>query len=736
MSIVRGMEQSDTADSDLRLEGNKWMERIRAAEKRESTWMKDAEAAEKAYACNTEIKGEGKLYDFNILHSNVETIVPAIYNSTPVPDVRSRQTLPKVPEPKPPQMQPGQQPDPRAVAQFQQQMQAYQAAKQHEQAVKDFGTLIERSITVQIDDNKLDKEVESAAQDAFLSGRGIVRLRFHADVSQPDTAKGELLAAGADEEMPPEEMPASVANERITYEAVSWRDFRRGPAKRWEELPWIAFRHSMAREEYDRIADRELLAGQAIDGKEEGSDADDEDDIVVWEVWCKDSRSVKFVRDSDGKIIKMEADPLGLSGFFPVPSLVQPIVLTGRMTPVCPFSIYKRLADELDLCTKRINAIMKGLKVRGLVAGDAADVEALAQLDDNQLGTIKGSLEMLAQTKGIEGAILWWPVEQSVKVLKELYLQREAIKQSIYELTGISDIVRGASNAGETATAQQIKTQWGSLRIQKMQRLISRMVRDLFIMSAEIITTKFSPQTLQQMTGIQITPQIQEMMNETVLAYYRVDVESDSTVKADTTRLRAEMGEFLQGTGAFFQAFAPVVASSPEAAAPVSKVFQSVASNYNLGKQASEALDELAELAKQAATKPRPNPEMEKLKAEMEMKKADHALKAEETKADMAVKQQEAQMDRASRVEELQIKREIAAIDKEMRVLELLAKREELNMRREELQMKAQASRAETAMGLQAKQAETSLKLDAQRQSNELKAQQAKQPQRQKADAR
>src|SRR5690606_25678896 len=158
--------------------------------------------------------------------------------------------------------------------------------------------------------------------------------------------------------------------------------------------------------------------------------------------------------------IKREDDPLGLTNFYPIPAPVQPITLTGRLDPTCPFAIYKKLADELDLATKRINAIMRGLKVRGLVAGDLTDVELLSKADDNELVAAK-DLEGLAQTGGIEKAIMWWPVEKAIVVLKELYAQREQIKQAIYELTGISDIVRGASKSGETATAQQIKTQWG-----------------------------------------------------------------------------------------------------------------------------------------------------------------------------------------------------------------------------------------------------------------------------------
>ncbi|TIQ82812.1 MAG: hypothetical protein E5X38_30865, partial [Mesorhizobium sp.] len=56
-----------------------------------------------------------------------------------------------------------------------------------------------------------------------------------------------------------------------------------------------------------------------------------------------------------------------------------------------------------------------------------------------------------------------------------------------------------------------IKTQWGSLRIQKMQRMMERCARDIFVMMAEIIPAKFSHETLQQMTGVQILPTQQDL---------------------------------------------------------------------------------------------------------------------------------------------------------------------------------------------------------------------------------
>lgn len=618
-----------TYDGDkLQKEGGKWMERIHAAEKREHDWRLSAEAAETAYSGNNK-NGKGKVYAFNILHSNVETIVPAIYNSTPIPDVRRRWTETPIDEPKPPQQQQqGQQLDPRAIQAFQQAIQQYQVKVAQDKAEKDYGDMIERAITVQIDDDRLDTEIERSAQDAFLAGRGIVRVKMEADLQEEQ-----------------------ISGERICFEAISWRDYRQGPGTRWENVEWIAFRHCVPRETLENdIADKAMLDSQTTPAT--GLD-DNDDDVAFWEIWNKEKKEVSFVREHDNKMLNKKPDPLGLKEFFPIPHPVQPLALTGKMTPVCPFSIYRQLADELDTITVRINKVMKGLKVRGIMAGDATKLVELADADDNEI-RVETDLEGLAQTGGLEKAIMWWPVEQAVKVLAQLYQQRDILKASIYEITGISDIVRGASHASETATAQQIKTQWGSLRIQKMQRLIERQVRDIFCIMAELITSKFSDKTLYQMTAIEMTDGIRQLMNEPVLASYRVDVESDSTVRADLTHQKKDMTEFLSGTANFFSTMGPLIQESPEAAGPVAEIYASMARVFKLGRNAESALEELKSIAKKAGDQPRPNPEADKMQADMQIKQAEMQMKQAEGQAKIQVETQKQQYEHERAMVQLQ----------------------------------------------------------------------------------
>ncbi|MER8567620.1 hypothetical protein NKH85_17100 [Mesorhizobium sp. M0924] len=655
--------------------------------------MDDAEKAVKAYTGETSGRDSnsatalGNTYDFNILFANVETIVPAVINSPPAPDIRRR-------------------------------------FADEDPAAKDVGEIIERSIKVQVDDSKLQVELEGQAQDGFLAGRGVVRLRFKSDFVK-DTADGleecgqgegggrsdkaagsegdgysadDASEAGSGNGAVPSAQATSerLANERIEFEAVSWRDFRHGPAKRWSDCPWMSFRFCLSREDEDAAFDTAMIGIQTTD-QEKNERGESGSDLTGWEVWCKKTKKVYFIDDA-GVILKTVDDPLGLTNFFPIATPVQPIELTGRLMPVNPFSVYCKLADELDLTTKRIAVITNHMKVKGWYPGDAGDIANMLAADDAEFVPI-GNTDIWAANGGLSGAVAFWPVEKFILVLRELYSAREQTKQAIYEITGISDIVRGASKAGETLGAQQIKTQWGSLRIQKMQRMMERGARDLFVMMSEIIPAKFSHETLQQMTGVhliptqqdmtpipppaappqgaQVPPEMQQQYEQAVAAaqaaekarkaklaqmqatqqllgqklssMYRIDVESDSTVKADLSRQKAEAAEFLQAAGAYWAAVGPLVQAGDLSKEVAVEIFAANSRLFNLGKSVEDTLEKMITDAKAKAANPpapQPSPEQQKAEAEAKTREADAAAKAAEFQAKQAASAQDMQFAR------------------------------------------------------------------------------------------
>ncbi|MGI8397794.1 hypothetical protein ACRYWZ_15585 [Agrobacterium deltaense] len=690
--------------------GAKWIERVNASTKLEKDWLDDALIATKAYTneekAETAEKTLGKRYDFNILFSNVETIVPAVINSSPVPDIRRR----------------------------------FNDADPAARVVAD---ILERAISVQIDDSRLQVELEAAAQDAFLAGRGIVRIKFHGDVVGGEPTKEELedaadedtaglldrdpyeadeqgLSSGDGEVLDAESVDGSAGrighnggpplerleNERISFEAVSWKDYRHGPSKRWQDRPWDAFRFVIAKDDEHDSFDRDLIRSQ-FDESETKTWTESGEDICGWEIWCKKTKKVYFVSD-DGVMLKVVDDPLGLSNFFPVPTPMQPIEVTGRLKPVNPFSIYRKLADQLDTISKRIDVLTKAMKVKGWYSGTEETLKSVIDLEDDEFAPIPNGELWSQSAGGIAAAIAFWPIEKFIVALQQLYSAREQTKQAIYEITGISDIVRGASAASETATAQQIKSQWGSLRIQKMQRMMERYARDLFVMMTEIIATRFTFQTLQEMTSIPILPtpndtaeQMQQkasvigLLRGKLAMYYRIDVESDSTIRADLTRQKAEVSQFLQGASAYFAAVAPLVQQGALPADAAVEIFASTSRMFNLGKSVEDTLEKMvtdartkADAARKAAETGQggaPQPDPAQVEAQIKTQAAQQSearLKAEFDQR-MSRELAKAKYEDAKAAKELII----AGLNEQLKQLELQIRQADLQLKQRQLGM-------------------------------------------------
>ena len=77
---------------------------------------------------------------------------------------------------------------------------------------------------------------------------------------------------------------------------------------------------------------------------------------------------------------------------------------------------------------------------------------------------------------------------------------RKQVIDDIYQIMGLSDIMRGDTDPNETLGAQQIKTQNGSARVRDKQQELARLSKDLVEITSEIITEKFEPDTIIEMS--------------------------------------------------------------------------------------------------------------------------------------------------------------------------------------------------------------------------------------------
>jgi hypothetical protein len=516
-----------------------WIEELDIADRTESAWRKEAKRVLAIY--QPESKSKGKKAAFNILYSNTQTLAPALYSNTPRPDVRKRY-------------------------------------RDEDKTGGEVAEVIERSLSFTVDAYDFDAEMKQVVRDYLLPGRAVARVKyeptFRQETPQLPVEINEfgiplVNGFGVDPEAIQQDEQGSYVDgepedvkdfEEVSCETVPYDDFRMSPAKNWAQVRWIAFLHRMTRDELNENK-FEDAANVPMDVEDDTLGNDETSDSFkraeVWEIWDKDKRQVLFVNKGSKKPLRVVDDPLQLQRFFPIPKPLYSIQ-GSSMVPTPEYLIYEKLAEELDEVTKRIASITKALKVRGVYDATQEEIATILQQPDNTL-VPANNFAMLLEKGGLSKAVEFLDISTLAQVLNQLYLNRDQVKQTIFEITGVSDILRGQTNPNETATAQSIKAQFGSLRLEDRQKDVARFARDLMRLKAEVIAEHFSPESLSQMTGREVTPEMTEIMSSDTLRGFRIDIETDSTIAVDQASEQEAVTKLLSGVMEFLTGAVPLV---------------------------------------------------------------------------------------------------------------------------------------------------------------------------------
>lgn len=433
-----------------------WIVEIEAARKREKDFLKEATDVVKVYEAE---KSEEN--PFNILFSNTETLAPALFSSPPVPVVSRR----------------FKDDDPVGLS-------GAETLKRCIQSLLDTGDA---------EYPTFEELIKAATLCALVPGRGVTRFEYHAELEEG----------------------SSDYKECVIGKEVPWDRFIHGYGKTWKQVPWVAYEHRMTEDDVVENFGEKAAKEAALvftDSRADNSGNVSIEDLeakgtklaTVYELWDKTTKTVHFFSDQKDKGgIKSVKDPLQLSGFFNCP---RPMMFTNRVSgllPIPPYKMYKDQAEELNEISVRIKNIVKMMKVRGMYDSSMDELKNVLNAPDGTLEPIQNVAALYSNNGGgLDSAIWLVPIEKLVTVLQQLYTQRGQIKQVIYEITGISDILRGASAASETATAQNIKNQWGTLRLKSLRREVDRYVRECMRIMGEISAEKFSVTTLQSLTNL------------------------------------------------------------------------------------------------------------------------------------------------------------------------------------------------------------------------------------------
>lgn len=663
----------------------RWKLELKLADKREKEWRKKASDIYKRYTPESP-----EANSFNILWTNTETLRQAVYNSLPQPDVRRR----------------------------------YQDADPLGQAV---GEVLTRSLEFCQDTYDFDGLLQDDVLAMLLAGRAVSRVRYVPDI-RATSAEEEDSDSAAE---PYEE----IAWEQVICERVQYDDFRiLCAAKCWEDVTAIGFRHRLTRA--DCIAKFGNEIGKAIQ-----LDAAADDDIKnareteadlfktaeVWEIWDKTEKKVIWISTSYARPCKEQDDPLELSGFFPAPRPLYAIQNDQTLVPTCLFTQYEQQAKELNRISTRINKLIDALRVRGIYDSTLGELSQLMKSGDNEL-VASANAAALIDRGGLDKAIWMMPIDVAAAVLKELYLQRDATKQVIYEITGISDIMRSASDPNETFGAQKIKTQWGTQRLQRLQKETQRYIRDLIRLKAEVISEKFQPETLEQMTLVQLPHQAEvdqkkqmamlqyqqaaqqamqtgqqpppppklppdpitweavvQAMRSDATRTYRVDIETDSTLSATQDSDMQGLKEVLTGLSQIMQGFGPAVQQGAMSVEVLKELMLVVTRRAKMGTAIEDVISKIQ--------RPPPPPDPHAGQAQIEQQKLQMTAQLEQMKAQLTDQQNQRQLqfDQQRAQMEAQVSMQAEAHKQQMQAAQV-EQQNQIEAQRAHLQMQNEAA--------------------------------------------
>lgn len=614
-----------------------WLDAVASYEDKFQSWEGRTEKIIKRFLDKQdEMKTGTGQARFNILWSNVMTLKAAVFSRLPKPDVSRR-------------------------------------FKDQDPVGRVAALILERALDYEIQHYQdYRASMDGAVLDRFLGGRGTTWVRYEphmraVQLEQP--TDGVSVTEDVDE-----------GQEELDYECaptdyVHWKDFGHSNARTWEEVKRVWRRVYMGREALVARFGEEIGKTIPLDATPDDTERNKtqvSDTACIYEGWDKETKEAVWFHKSFKDFLDRRADPLGLEDFFPCPKPLYSTLSNDSLVPTPDFTLYQDQARELDILCDRIDGLIKALKVAGCYdASNPTLARIFTEGENTTLFPVK-NWAAFAEKQGLKGSLDIVDLKPIYEALRAAYEAMAQVREQVYEITGISDIVRGQTQASETATAQQIKGQYASLRLKAYQDQVAYFATQVLQIKGQVICNKFDPQTIamiavvnefpeadkqyiQRAMELLLGPRLQDPESQAPnpMRAFRIEVAADSMVYLDEQAEKEARVEFLTATGGFLEKVTMAVAQmTPETKAIMVPLLMDLLKfgiqGFRIGKTVEgdfdNAAQQLSELAKQPAqTPPDPKQMEEQIRAQVEndvaMKNASKEIEHNKRAADLDIRE-------------------------------------------------------------------------------------------------
>lgn len=429
-----------------------WLALIKHAEKEFRTYQDKCDNIDKLYASLERLANTTRDRQFQMFWANIQVLAPSVYSRKPVPAVAAR---------------------------FQ----------NRDPVVRVAADLLERSTIVGFELEVIDQIMRQVRDDMVITARGTAWIRYEA------AAKGNDFT------------------QRVCIEHCDRKDFLHDPARTWKVVDWVAKRSWGTKKEWRKRfraisgdAYKNLAYEKQVDEIEGANDGTLK--AGVWEIWSRSLNKVVWVGEGAERCLDSGEPHLDLEGFFPTPKPAYGTVQRRSLVPVPDMVFYKDQLEEINELTARISALTDAVKLRGFYPAGAGEIgdaveAAMKSTADNAVLIPISNWSMLGGGAA-KDTIVWLPLADVVAAIQALVELRKQVIDDVYQITGLSDIMRGATDARETLGAQELKSQYGSIRVKDRQDELIRFALDITRISSEIMAENFQAKTLLSMSQLKI----------------------------------------------------------------------------------------------------------------------------------------------------------------------------------------------------------------------------------------
>ena len=632
---------------------------------------------------------------YNILWSSMQTLKPALYAKDPSPEVERR-------------------------------------FKDKDPVGRVASDVLERCAAYIINKQGFGDTMRHVVLSRLLPGRGVAWVRYEPHLRDAAVSGDEEVKQDGTELTQDQEVPQEVYWEEVKFDAVNWQDCGHTVARTWEEVDGVWRIVYMDKQECKKRFGAEAIKTLPFDQAPEGMDKEAEglnilNKAKIYEIWDKKSKRAIWLNRSMATVLDVKDDPLGLEDFFPCPKFLQATVASESYIPTADYILWSDQAAELDRLTNRIQALTRALKVTGVYDASVPALQRMLNTGaENNLIAVP-TWAAFAEKGGMKGAVELLPVESIAQIVLQLYEAREKVKTDLYEISGLSDLLRGSNDPSATATAEQIKANFASIRLKDMQREVQCFARDMIRIAGEIVANHFSLETIKQICGVKlltnqekqqvqmqqqmaqqyqqhaqaiqqqpgqpgqppanpamalgpppppVKPEtlelmaqpswddVEQLLRDNAARSFRMDIETDSTIAQDEKQEQEQRLQFAEMAGKLLTSAVQVTQEVPELAGAVSETFMFVLRAFKVGRPTESAFQEAMDKLAAKAEHPQPKPPSpEEVKAQAAMQQIQ--AKAQ---ADMQTEKMRAQADMQKQQAEVHAQQQIEQIKAEMAI--------------------------------------------------------------------